>query len=391
MLPVIIPSIHIHEREERIFIWCGNIYEAEQIIRRIPKAKWNQSKKQWHFELKREVIQALCRLTTGKFQVDLTILGEQLKKRKARKEVMTSTFSTKRAAGKLALIYMNQENSIEMIRFIEHLKLKAYSPSTIATYRNEFAQLLQMLGKIDVKDLQPVHIKKYMLHCVNKGLSENTLHSRLNALKFYFEQVLGRDKFFFEIPRPKKPLQLPNVFNKEEVAAIINSVDNLKHRTLLILAYACGLRVSELVKIRIADIDSKRMILHIKGAKGKKDRVVGISHTLLVLLRAFYRQYKPKGWLFEGLLPQEHYSARSVQMILQKAKAKAGVIKPGGVHGLRHSFATHLLDKGIDVMMIQKLLGHNDIKTTLRYLHVTNKDLIKIISPLEDITGLLKR
>ena len=156
------------------------------------------------------------------------------------------------------------------------------------------------------------------------------------------------------------------------------------------LAYACGLRVSEVVSIKIADIDGKRMVIHIHIAKGKKDRIVNISPTLLVMLREYYKQYKPKEFLFEGQYAGTHYSTRSIEIVLQQAKQKAKVYKKGSMHQLRHSFATHLLDKGIDVVMIQRLLGHNDIKTTLRYLHVTNRDLQKVLSPLEDITQLLK-
>jgi integrase/recombinase XerD len=192
------------------------------------------------------------------------------------------------------------------------------------------------------------------------------------------------------VPRPKKRHLLPQVLNKEDIALIINAVNNLKQKTILMLTYACGLRVSEVVSIEISHVDSKRMILHIKNAKGKKDRVVSISPTILVILRAYYKEYRPKKWMFEGQFSEDHYSIRSIQTVLQTAKNKAGVFKSGGMHALRHSFATHLLDKGIDVVMIQKLLGHNDIKTTLRYLHVTNKDLSKIISPIEDITDLLK-
>jgi len=132
------------------------------------------------------------------------------------------------------------------------------------------------------------------------------------------------------------------------------------------------------------------MILHIHAAKGKKDRIVSISPTLVVMLRAYYRQYKPHYYLFEGQSAKMHYSTRSIQIVLQRAKEKAKITKPGSMHQLRHSFATHLLDKGIDVVMIQKLLGHNDIKTTLRYLHVTNRDLQKVLSPLEDIAMLIK-
>ena len=137
--------------------------------------------------------------------------------------------------------------------------------------------------------------------------------------------------------------------------------------------------------LRVRQVDSKRMCLYIEGAKGKKDRIAPLSPVLLVLLREYARQYRPKKYLFEGQRPDEPYSSRSAQEVLQAAKAKAGVMKPGSIHALRHSFATHLLDKGTDVVMIQKLLGHNDLKTTLRYLHVTNRDLMRIISPLDDL------
>jgi site-specific recombinase XerD len=220
-----------------------------------------------------------------------------------------------------------------------------------------------------------------------EGLTENTAHSRINALKFYFEKVLGREKFFWEIPRPKKRIELPKVFNKDEIAAIINHTKNIKHKTMLMLAYSAGLRVSEVVSLRTYDIDSKRMIIQIRQAKGKKDRIASLSPVLLIMLREYAKEYKRKkgAFLFEGTSEGQPYSTRSLQQILTTAKKKAGIIKPGSVHSLRHSFATHLLDKGTDVTMIQKLLGHNDLKTTLRYLHTSNKDLLKIISPLEDL------
>lgn len=251
-------------------------------------------------------------------------------------------------------------------------------------------QLIVHSHKKPVQNLEPKDLHRYFLYCHSKGLSENTLHSRMNAIKYYFEEVLHREKMFFEIPRPKRPLLLPDVFSKEEIAAMINKVNNLKHKTILMLTYACGLRVSEVVSLSITDIDSKRMVIHVHAAKGKKDRILSISPTLLIVLREYYRQYKPKIFLFEGQYVNEHYSARSIQMVLREAKKKAKIYKPGSMHQLRHSFATHLLDKGIDVVMIQRLLGHNDIKTTLRYLHVTNRDLQKILSPLEDIAGLIK-
>ena len=231
-------------------------------------------------------------------------------------------------------------------------------------------------------------IKRYMVYAMQQvGINEHTAHSRLNALKFYFEQVLGREKFFWEIPRPKKPLDLPRIFNQDEIAAIINSIKNKKHKAMLMLAYSGGLRVSEVVSIKTYDIDSTRMTIFIRQAKGKKDRVVSLSPVLLVMLREYALEYKPDktGYLFEGNTKGTPYSTRSLQEVLQAAKSKAGIIKPGSIHSLRHSFATHLIDKSTDVTMIQRLLGHNDLKTTLRYLHTSNKDLLKIISPLDEL------
>lgn len=271
---------------------------------------------------------------------------------------------------------------------MQQLKLKAYSTSTIRTYRSEFLQLLLLLKKKCVDDLTADDLRRYFVYCFEKlKLSENSLHSRINAVKFYFEQVIDREKFFWEIPRPKKAEKLPRFFNKEEVAAIMNGVANLKHKAMLMLAYGAGMRVSEVVSIKTKNVDSKRMCVLIEEAKGKKDRIVGLSPVLLVILRQYAAQYKPnrKGYLFEGAQKGVAYSARSLQEVLQSAKQRAGVLKPGAIHGLRHSFATHLVDRGTDVTMIQKLLGHNDLKTTLRYLHTSNKDLLAIVSPLDDL------
>ncbi len=290
---------------------------------------------------------------------------------------------------KKALSALNDGNGAQLQRFLQQLQLKAYSPSTIRTYRNEFVQLLQLLGDVPVEDLKPQHLQRYLLYCMHNGLKENSVHSRMNALKFYYEQVLHRQKMFFEIPRPKKPLLLPKVLSKEEIARIIKAISNLKHKTMIMLGYGCGLRVSEITALNVADVDGNRRLLFIRRAKGKKDRIISLSPALLVMLREYYRQYRPGKYLFEGATPGMPYSVRSLEAIIQAAKQKAGIHKSGSMHMLRHSFATHLLDKGTDVVLIQKLLGHNDIKTTLRYLHVTNKDLLNILSPIEDIKDFL--
>ena len=275
----------------------------------------------------------------------------------------------------------------------QHLQLKAYSASTIKTYLSEMGAFLKTIKNNAAEDFTTERIKDYLQYCyVTLKLSENTLHSRINALKYYYEKVLGKEKFFWTVPRPKKKLMLPKFFNKDEITSIINATDNLKHKTMLMLAYSSGLRVSEVVSIKTYNIDSKRMCINIENAKGKKDRFVALSPILLVMLREYARQYniKGKGYLFEGQTNGGRYSTRSLQLVLNAAKQKAGILKPGSIHSLRHSFATHLVDKGTDITMIQKLMGHNDIKTTMIYLHTSNKDLLKIMSPLDELDIDLK-
>lgn len=286
-------------------------------------------------------------------------------------------------------VKINAVNAHVLPAMEQYLRLKAYSASTRKTYLSEMTQLLLTLKNIPADELTASHLKRYFVYCFEKlGLKENTLHSRINSLKFYYEQVLRREKFFWEIPRPKKPILTPRFFNQDDITAIIKAADNIKHKTMLMLGYATGMRVSEIVKLKVENIDSQRMCVHVEQAKGKKDRIVRLSPVLLVMLREYWKKagLLKKGFLFPGQLKDEPYSTRSLQLVLSAAKEKAGVMKPGSVHALRHSFATHLLDKGTDVTMIMKLLGHNSIKTTMRYLHVTNRDLLQVMSPLDDLS-----
>lgn len=229
-------------------------------------------------------------------------------------------------------------------------------------------------------------IKDYLIHCrVVLNLSEATIHSRMNALKFYYEKVLNRENFFLAIPRPKKHLQLPKVISEEKIIQGLLAVKNVKHKTLLLLSYSGGLRVSEVVNLKIENIDSARMQIFITKAKGKKDRIVPLSPYLLKHLRVYYQTYKPKIWLFEAQNTIEHYSVRSAQLIFKSAFKVLHLPKSCSFHSLRHSYATHLLENGTDLRYIQELLGHKDIKTTLRYTHVSKNALENMESPLDKI------
>jgi site-specific recombinase XerD len=204
----------------------------------------------------------------------------------------------------------------------------------------------------------------------------------INAIKFFYENLLSRPKEVYDLPRAKKPHQLPSVFSESEILSIINATDNLKHKTMLCLAYASGLRISEITNMKIRDIDSKRMVITIRQSKGRKDRQVMLSDKLLVMLRSYYKEYKPKKWLFEGQYG-EQYSTRSISKVMTACKIKAKVYKKGNIHALRHSFATHLLEAGTDLVSIKQLLGHSSLKTTLTYTHVSKKHISKIQSPLD--------
>ena len=283
------------------------------------------------------------------------------------------------------LTNIHSTNHHAILKMVELLKLKGYSNSTIKTYQNEFAQFLAALKNNPVDNCDAQKVRSYMLYCYEHlKLTENTLHSRLNALKFYFEQVLCREKFFVNIPRPKKHLQLPKVIHQSDLKKMFDVTTNLKHNTILKLCYGMGLRLSEIVNLKVRDIDSKNMQVFIERSKGKKDRYVNLPQSILEQMRVYYKTYRPKLYLFEGQ-DGGQYSVRSTQQIFKNALKKAGINKRVGIHSLRHSYATHLLEQGTDIRFIQELLGHKDLKTTLIYTEVTNSSIRKIVSPLDKL------
>ena len=273
------------------------------------------------------------------------------------------------------------KNALNALR--EKLILKGYSANTQRTYYYEFAQFLYILGNHDVKTFDENRIRSYFLYCAEVlKMKESQINSRINAIKFYYEQVLGKEKLFIDIPRPKKPSQLPKHISTRDIKKLFEAVSNPKHSLMLKLCYGMGLRVSEIVNLKVKDIDSGNMQVLIEQAKGKKDRYVNLPESVLDELRSYYKEYRPSYYLFEGLRG-EKYNIRSVQYVFQAAMTKAKINKDVGIHGLRHSFATHLLENGTDISYIQNLLGHKDIKTTMQYIKVAQKSLKNIKSPLD--------
>ncbi len=392
--PGIVLSLIQHRNDKRIMLDFAYSSKLNNLVRKLKGCRWSQTLHCWHIPCLpdavnqlRSAVKDIAPLDTSTLRQQLTILKTNPAPAAApiKKALPVAAIVTKAKAPHPQLSNENQQAIADLVA---QLQLKAYSPSTIKTYRTEFGIFVQTIKSKPAKSITPDELKRYLLYCINElKLTENTIHSRLNALKFYYEQVLKREKFFFEIPRPKKQYLLPKLLNETEIRKLFNALSNKKHKAMLFTAYSAGLRVSEIVALKITDIDSRRMQILISQGKGKKDRYVNLSPVLLDILRNYVSSYQPKPnyYLFESATTGVAYPIRTVQQIFTNAKNQAGIKKEVGIHSLRHSFATHLLDKGTDIKYIKDLLGHFSIKTTERYLHVSTQQLVNIVSPFDDL------
>ena len=270
--------------------------------------------------------------------------------------------------------------------FKSYMLFKRYSENTIKVYTNALELFFRFFPDRKPESLTNEDITFFNESCIlKKNLSSSYQNQVINAIKLFYRNRFNRSMEVDYIQRPRREKRLPNVLSKSEVKAILASPTNLKHRAMLSLIYACGLRRGELLHLRLADIHSDRHLLFIHQSKGKKDRMAPISQKVIDLLRDYYKAYKPRTWLFEGQSPGELYSERSLQLVLKGAVKKAGNKKPISLHWLRHSYATHLLESGTDIRYIQELLGHSSSKTTEIYTHVCTKNLQRIRSPFDDL------
>ena len=277
--------------------------------------------------------------------------------------------------------------SIEQIKkYIQWLSSKRYSSNTIKTYSEALKSFLVFYREKTIADITNEDLITYNNEFILKNnLSSSYQNQIVNAIKLFFSTVRGAKIEIDKIHRPKRSKILPNVLSKEEIKLILNAHSNIKHKTMLSLIYSCGLRRSELLNLKPADINSKRGIVIIKQGKGKKDRISPLSLKILEMLREYYSIYKPAIWLFEGQNSGEKYSEQSLQSVLKQALQKVGTKKPITLHWLRHSYATHLLESGTDLRYIQELLGHSSSKTTEIYTHVSTKSIQQIKSPFDDL------
>ena len=266
--------------------------------------------------------------------------------------------------------------------YLQKLELKRYALNTCKIYISLFEKFINHYPDKDIVVLSEQEIRRYLQVLIQENKSNSYINQTINSIKFYYEVVMGMPNRFYSIERPRKQQKLPQVLSKEEILAMIAYTNNIKHRCIVSLLYSAGLRRSELLNLKIEDIDSKRMLVYIKNAKNNKDRYSLLSKTTLKDLRKYYKEWKPKEYLFEspnGL----KYSEKSVGAIVGRAATKANIKKRVTPHILRHSFATHLLENGTDLRYIQTLLGHSSTKTTEIYTHVAVNNFTLIKNPLD--------
>jgi integrase/recombinase XerD len=269
-------------------------------------------------------------------------------------------------------------------RFVHDLQLRNYAPRTISCYTDAVARFAAHFGR-SPEQLGPEHTRLYQLHLLEQRVSWCRFNQAVCALRLLYRLTLGRPEVVVALPYGKKDRPLPCVLSPDEVARLFAAVSQPRDLLLLQTAYAAGLRVSEVVRLQVGDVDSQRMLLHVRRSKGRKDRLVPLSAVLLERLRDHWRRYRPRTWLFPGQTPAGHLSIGHVQRLCQRAVRAAGIAKKASMHTLRHSYATHLLEGGTDLATLQKLLGHNQLSTTVRYTHVEQSHLQRAGSPLDTL------
>jgi integrase/recombinase XerD len=359
-----------HKGEQRLFANAPANNELITIFRSIEGRLFSGSNKMWHFPNNEKSRTDLKNKLCGNYDLNWDITTAELQQ--PQHEVLNLSSSP-----------YAEEYKNSILLFKKWMQQKRYSDNTINVYTDCLHVFFNWIQQ-PILEIDNSHVFLFNdQYILKKQLSVTYQSQFVNALKLFYSRLFERKLIIEKIDRPKKPKTLPNVLSKEEIKLILEGIINNKHRAMLSLIYACGLRCGELISLKPEHIDSNRNLIIIKQAKGNKDRVAPLSTKLIELLRTYYKQYKPKNYLFEGQEIGEAYTARSLQQVLKQAVAKAGIKKPVTLHWLRHSFATHLLENGTDLRYIQEILGHSRSTTTEIYTHVSNKSIQKIVSPFD--------
>lgn len=335
-------------------------------------AGWSQSLGCWYLPFTKSNVNRVKAIFKGKARIDAGRLKAHL--------------ANPRVALAYREIQLSRDILDEIQAFGDWMRNKRYSESTIKTYMESLKVFFRFLENPSPQSVTNQDLERFEKDYIIAGhYSVASQSQMINGVKLFFSNRQNRKLEPESIDRPKKAKKLPNVLSKEEVKRILEAHKNLKHRAMLSLIYACGLRRNELLNLKPTDVDSNRKVLVIREAKGRKDRIVPISDNVIALLRKYYKHERPTTYLFEGQKPGSPLSEGSLQKVLKGALKKAGIEKPVTLHWLRHSYATHLLESGTDLRYIQEILGHKSSKTTEIYTHVTNQSIMQIKTPFDDL------
>jgi len=343
-------------------------YIIEKLVKTLPNAQWSDKYTVYYIENNKNNLSHIFKTFKGIAWVECSRFFTNKKINKSNSNIKKSDLHYKAP---------NVPQS-----YIDKLVLKNYALNTCNTYISLFQKFLEYNNNKPLNQLDENDIRTYLKYLKRQNKSHSYLNQAVNAIKFYYEVVLQMPNRFYDIERPRKKESLPKTLSKNEILLLISKTENLKHRCIISLLYSAGLRKSELLNLKLTDINGDNLTIHVKDAKGGKDRITIISKNLLQELRTYYREYAPKEYLFEGLKDKK-YSAESVSKLLHTATQRAGIKKRVTPHMLRHSFATHLLEDGTDIRTIQKLLGHNSLKTTEIYTHIATNNFKNIKNPLD--------
>ncbi len=379
-LPIVKLKPAFHNEKEVVQLIFKKNDELNNLLRINTDMRWSKTMNCWYLPFHKTITQDLFMLLKPKFYLDYSDLKkhqESLIFKKGKEVIVKPT----------AIL---QELPSESLQKIEQFKLwlnsKRYSESTIGTYIDALKTFLRYYAHKPLTEITNEDLIKFNNHYIMANhFSASYQNQVVNAVKLFFGKIENKKLNPELIHRPKRPKLLPNVLSKEEVKLILNAHGNIKHKAMLSLIYSCGLRRSELLNLKIKDIDSARHLILIKQAKGKKDRIVPLSDKILSLLRDYFTAYKPNEWLFEGQDKNRQYDDASLAAVLKQALEKCNINKPVTLHWLRHSYATHLLENGTDLRYIQEILGHSRSTTTEIYTHVSTIGIQKVVSPFDSL------
>ncbi|WP_373523836.1 site-specific tyrosine recombinase/integron integrase [Aquiflexum sp.] len=362
----------VRTNKGRLLIFFGFHAGLMKVVKTFPYYQWDTKTKSWSIPYSEQFLEEMKK-KIGEMELELIYKEESVPDRVPRK---------------LPMEHPNYRKCPE--EYVQKLEERRYSEGTIKAYVPLFEEFINFFSKMAIEDLGEKEVMEFSRFLVNeRKVSSSYQNQAINAIKFYFEKVRRGERKYYHVDRPIREKALPEVLSEEEVTKILRVTKNIKHKAILMTIYSAGLRIGELVNLKIKDIDSNRMQIRVEQAKGKKDRYTVLSQKTLEILRRYIKQDRPFEYLFEGQGSRKElpvrYSTTSISSILNKAVKNAGIAKKVTVHTLRHSFATHLLERGTDLRYIQSLLGHESPKTTQIYTHITTKGFDQIKSPLDGL------